>query len=90
MDKTIDTDGKYAAKVVTDFGFIPKREDLIQRGALLDAYDAAHKDPPGGARKLIATTPAVDAIPVEWMEAQDNIAVKATLAIWQKKQEART
>jgi hypothetical protein len=34
-------------------------------------------------------SPTIDAIPVEWMEAQDNIAVKATLAIWQKKQEAR-
>ena len=42
-----------------------KREDLIQRGALLDAYDAAHKGPPGGARKLIATAPAVDAAHVE-------------------------
>ena len=34
-------------------------------------------------------SPTIDAIPVEWMEAQDNIAVKATLAIWQKGQETR-
>lgn len=29
----------------------------------------------------------VEAIPVEWMKAQDNIAAKVTLAIWQKEQE---
>lgn len=32
----------------------------------------------------------VEAIPVEWMKVQDNIAVKATLTIWQKEQEAKT
>ncbi len=38
--------------------------DLISRSALLDAYDAAHKGPPGGARKLIAEAPAVYDVPV--------------------------
>lgn len=38
--------------------------DLISRAALLAAYDAAHKGPPGGARKLIEEAPAVDAVPV--------------------------
>jgi len=33
--------------------------DLISRTALLDAYDAAHNGPPGGARKLIEEAPAV-------------------------------
>ena len=35
--------------------------DLISRSALLAAYDAAHKGPPGGARKLIEEAPVVDA-----------------------------
>lgn len=33
--------------------------DLIFRNALLAAYDAAHKGPPGGARKLIEQAPAI-------------------------------
>ena len=36
-------------------------DDLIYRDKLLAAYDAAHKGPPGGARKLIVEAPAVDA-----------------------------
>jgi hypothetical protein len=36
--------------------------DLISRAALLAAYDAAHKGPPGGARKLIVEAPTVDAV----------------------------
>jgi hypothetical protein len=39
-------------------------DDLISRDALLAAYDAAHKGPPGGARKLMVEAPAVDAVPV--------------------------
>ena len=31
---------------------------------MLAAYDAAHKGPPGGARKLMENAPAVDATPV--------------------------
>lgn len=38
--------------------------DLISRSALLAAYDAAHKGPPGGARKLIEEAPTVDAVKV--------------------------
>lgn len=38
--------------------------DLIDRDKLLSAYDAAHKGQPGGARKLIAEAPAVDAVEV--------------------------
>lgn len=38
--------------------------DLISRPALLAAYDAAHKGPPGGARKLIEEAPGVGAAPV--------------------------
>lgn len=68
MGKMITVGGKYVAKVVTDFGIVPKREDLIQRGALMDAYDAEHKGPPGRARELMAFAPAVDAIPVEWLK----------------------
>lgn len=36
--------------------------DLIDRQALLDAYDAAHEGPPGGARKLIEKAPSVDQV----------------------------
>ena len=39
-------------------------DEYIKRRALLDAYDAAHKGPPGGARKLIAEAPAEDVAPV--------------------------
>ena len=38
--------------------------DMISRRALLAAYDAAHKGPPGGARRLIEEAPGVDAVPV--------------------------
>lgn len=38
--------------------------DLISRAALLAAYDATHKGPPGEARKLMEDAPAVDAAPV--------------------------
>ena len=38
--------------------------DTISRTALLAAYDAAHKGPPGKARKLIEEAPTVDAAPV--------------------------
>lgn len=44
---------------------------LIDRDALLAAYDAAHKGPPGGARKLIEQAPTIDAVPLdklcEWL-----------------------
>ena len=49
---------------------------LIEREALLAAYDAAHKGPPGGARKLIAEAPEVDAVPVKhgkWIYHDDDI-----------------
>ena len=39
-------------------------DDLISRAALLAEYDAAHKGPPGKARKLMEEAPAVDAVPV--------------------------
>lgn len=39
-------------------------DEYIKRQTLLDAYDAAHKGPPGGARKLIAEAPAEDVVPV--------------------------
>jgi hypothetical protein len=39
-------------------------DEYIKRQGLLDAYDAAHKGPPGGARKLIAEAPAEDVVQV--------------------------
>lgn len=48
--------------------------DLISRAALLTAYDAAHKGPPGVARKLMEEAPAVDAAPVVygfWIACDD-------------------
>lgn len=41
------------------------QNDLISRSALINAYDRAHKGPPGGARKLIEDAPAIDAIPID-------------------------
>lgn len=38
--------------------------DLISREALLAEYDRVHVGEPGGARKLIAEAPAVDAVEV--------------------------
>lgn len=38
--------------------------DLISRAWVLAEYDRQHKGPPGGARKIIAEAPAVDAVPV--------------------------
>lgn len=49
--------------------------ELINRQALLDAYDVAHKGPPGGARKLIQEAPTVDAEPVRhghWINIWDE------------------
>lgn len=40
--------------------------DCISRKALLDRYDAEHVGPPGRARELIATAPAVDVIEVRY------------------------
>lgn len=40
------------------------KNGMISRSVLLAAYDAAHKGPPGGARKLIEDAPAIDAVPV--------------------------
>lgn len=37
---------------------------LIDKDALLAAYDAMHKGEPGRARKLIEEAPTVDAVPV--------------------------
>ena len=39
-------------------------DDLISRAYILAEYDRQHKGPPGGARKIIETAPAVDAVPV--------------------------
>ena len=42
---------------------------LIDADALLDAYDAAHKGPPGGARELIANAPTVN----DWISVKDRM-----------------
>lgn len=50
-------------------------DDLISRAALLAAYDAAHKGPPGEARKLIEEAPTVDAAPIvhgRWIDQKDE------------------
>ena len=47
--------------------------DLISRSALLEAYDKAHKGPPGGARKLIEEAPeAIVRCEHCWKRAFDN------------------
>jgi hypothetical protein len=42
---------------------------LIDANALLDAYDAAHKGPPGGARELIANAPTANG----WISVKDRM-----------------
>lgn len=49
-----------------------RNDDLIWRGDLIAAYDAAHKGQPGGARKLIEEAPAIDAIPVALLDKYEN------------------
>lgn len=43
--------------------------DLISRSVLLEAYDAAHKGPPGGERELIQEAPGVGG----WMSVDDKL-----------------
>ncbi len=38
--------------------------DLISRAWILAEYDRQHQGPPGGARKIMAEAPTVDAVPV--------------------------
>ena len=40
-------------------------KQYIEREALIAAYDAAHKGPPGGARKLMEDAPAADVVEVK-------------------------
>lgn len=52
-------------------------------------YDAGFDDGAVFVIEKIDNAPTIDAIPVEWLKAHaDNIAVKGTLAIWHKEQEA--
>jgi len=49
-------------------------DDLISRAYVLAEYDRQHQGPPGGARKIMAEAPAVDAVPVvhgRWEEHED-------------------
>lgn len=43
---------------------------LINKEALIAEYDKVHQGPPGGARKLMVEAEPVEAIPVEWIEAE--------------------
>lgn len=51
----------------------------IDADALLTAYDAKHKGPPGNARRLIETAPTIDAIPVGWLIDRANDPERAPL-----------
>ena len=42
--------------------YVAMDSDLVSRKALLNAYDAMHKGPPGKARRLIANMPPVQAV----------------------------
>ena len=52
--------------------------DRISRSALLAAYDAAHKGPPGGARKLIEEAPGVDG----WISVKDRLPPEIHSIFW--------
>lgn len=73
--------GKYDAKVVTDFGFVPKRDDLISRSAAIeylmtnmgwrdeDGYEVDDADEKRAIiTDLVNGIPAVDAKPVKMDE----------------------
>lgn len=51
-------------------------DDLISRRKLLAAYDAAHKGPPGGARKLIENAPPEDAERYSYWISYHNNSVR--------------
>ena len=51
--------------------------DLISRKALIAEYDRVHVGAPGGARKLMADAPAVDAVPV--VRCKDCIHAKPVM-----------
>ena len=64
-------------------------EDAISRSALLAAYDATHKGPPGGARKLIEEASAVclkaqDARLVTYDDFQQPPAYDGVLPCWKE------
>nr|DAU60403.1 MAG TPA: hypothetical protein [Caudoviricetes sp.] len=48
-------------------------KEYIERGALIARYDAEHVGPPGRARELIATAPAVDVVPVVHGEPTEHL-----------------
>lgn len=43
---------------------------LINKEDLIAEYDKAHQGPPGEARKLMVEAAPVEAMPVEWIEAE--------------------
>lgn len=43
-------------------------KEYIERGALIARYDAEHIGPPGRARELIVSAPAVDVVPAVELE----------------------
>ena len=47
--------------------------DCISRKALLERYDAEHVGPPGRARELIVSAPAVDVVPVVHGEPNEHM-----------------
>ena len=50
-------------------------DDMISRAWVLAEYDRQHQGPPGGARKIMAEAPAVDAAPVvhgRWVDEKGN------------------
>ena len=48
-------------------------KEYMERGALIARYDAEHVGPPGRARELIATAPAVDVVPVVHGEPTEHL-----------------
>ncbi len=50
----------------------PKTGDAISRSALLAAYDAAHKGPPGAARKMIEDAPALMHVE-KWISVKERL-----------------
>ena len=55
-----------------------ENDDLISRSKLLAAYDAAHKGPPGGARKLIEEAQGVGG----WVSVKDRLPAETHSIFW--------
>lgn len=56
-----------------------EKNDLISMAYVLAEYDRQHQGTPGGARKIMEDAPAIDAIPMEWLEKKRKNLILAAM-----------